>query len=45
VTEHPESLTEAIDDRDITLALTPAQLILAAIGIWLLVRFIRTLRS
>ena len=45
MTEHPESLAEAVEDRDITLALTPGQLILAIIGIWLLLRFIRGLRQ
>jgi hypothetical protein len=44
MTEHPESLAEAVEDRDITLALTPGQLIVAIIGIWLLLRFIRGLR-
>jgi hypothetical protein len=44
MTEHPESLTEAVEDRDITLALTPGQLIVAIVGIWLLLRFIRGLR-
>ena len=45
MTEHPESLAEAVQDRDITLALTPGQLIVAIIGIWLLLRFIRGLRQ
>jgi len=45
MTEQPESVAEAIEDRDITLALTPGQLIAAIIGIWLLVRFIRSLRD
>ena len=45
MTEHPESLEQAIEDRDITLALTPGQLVVAVIGIWLLLRFIRSLRS
>ena len=45
MTEHPESLEEAIEDRDITLALTPGQLIVAIVGIWLLLRFIRSLRG
>lgn len=44
MTEHPESLAEAIEDRDITLALKPGQLILAVVGIWLLLRFVRSLR-
>ena len=45
MTERPESLSEAIDDHDITLALTTGQLLLAVIGIWLLLRFIRGLRG
>ena len=45
MTDHPESLAEAVEDRDITLALTPGQLIVAIIGIWLLLRFIRGLRQ
>ena len=45
MTEHPESLAEAVEDHDITLALTPGQLIAAVIGIWLLVRFVRGLRG
>jgi hypothetical protein len=45
MTEHPESLAEAIEDHDVTLALTPGQLIAAIIGIWLLVRLIRSLRD
>ena len=45
MTERPESLQEALDDHDITLALTPAQLILLVIGVWLLVRILRTLRG
>jgi hypothetical protein len=45
MTERPESIAEAVEDHDITLALTPGQLIAAVIGIWLLVRFIRSLRG
>ncbi len=45
MTEHPETLSEAVEDHDITLALTPAQLIAAILGIWLLLRFIRSLRG
>jgi hypothetical protein len=44
VTEHPESLAEAVEDRDITLALTPAQLIILVVGAWLIVRLIRSRR-
>ncbi len=45
MTERPASLHEALDDRDITLALTPSQLILLVVGVWLLVRFLRALRG
>jgi hypothetical protein len=45
MTERPETIEQAIEDRDITLALTPAQLILLALGLYLLVRFIRSLRD
>jgi len=45
VTEHPESVAEAVEDHNITLALTPGQLVLAIAGIWLLLRFIRGLRN
>lgn len=44
MTERPETLAEAVEDRDITLALTPGQLIVAILGIWLLLRFVRGLR-
>jgi hypothetical protein len=44
MTEHPESLTEAIQDRDVTLAMTPGQLILLVIGVFVLLRVIRGLR-
>jgi hypothetical protein len=44
MTEHPESLSDAIEDRDITLALTPGQLILLVVGVWIIVRLIRSRR-
>ena len=44
MSERPESIDEALEDHDITLALTPAQVLLLAIGIWLLLRIIRGLR-
>ena len=39
-----ESFAQAIDDHDVTLALTPAQLILTVLGLWLLLRVVRSLR-
>ncbi len=45
MTEHPEPITDAVEDHDVTLALTPRQLLLAIVGIWLLLRFIRGLRG
>ena len=44
MTERPESLDEAVADHDVTLALTPAQLVLLVIGVYLLLRIIRGLR-
>lgn len=45
MTTRPEPLDDAVEDHDVTLALTPGQLLLAAIGIWLLLRFLRGLRG
>ena len=39
-----ESFAQALDDHDVTLALTPAQLILMVLGLWLLLRVVRSLR-
>jgi hypothetical protein len=39
-----ESVAQALEDRDFTLALTPAQLILLVLGLWLLLRIVRGLR-
>lgn len=44
MTERPESFSDALEDHDLTLALTPGQLLLAVAGIWLLLRIIRGLR-
>ncbi len=41
----PESIPEALDDYDVTLAMTPGQLVLVAVGIYLLIRFLRGLRG
>jgi hypothetical protein len=45
MTDHPEPLDQALDDHDVTLALTPGQLVALVIGVWLLLRFLRRLRS
>ncbi len=45
MTDQTETLEEAIDDHDITLALTPARLLLLVIGVYVLLRFIRGLRG
>jgi hypothetical protein len=39
------SLGEAIEDHDVTLALTPGQLLMAVIGVYILLRFLRGLRD
>ena len=39
-----ESVDDALADHDVTLALTPGQLLLAVIGVYLLLRVIRGLR-
>jgi hypothetical protein len=44
MTTDRESLGQALEDRDITLAVTPAQLILLVLGIWLVLRILRGLR-
>ena len=45
MTDETETLDEAIDDHDVTLALTPGQLLLLVIGVYLLLRFIRGLKG
>ena len=45
MTEHPESLDAAIQEHDVTLAMTPAQLLLLVVGIYLVLRFLRGLRG
>jgi hypothetical protein len=45
MTDQPESLDAAIADHDVTQALTPAQLLLLVIGVYLLIRIIRGLRG
>ena len=45
MTEHPESLEQALDDRDVARAMTPGQLLLLVVGLYLLLRFLRSLRT
>lgn len=45
MTERPEPLQEALKDHDITLAMTPAQLLLLVVGVWVLVKLLRGLRG
>ena len=45
MTESTETLEEAIEDHDVTLALRPGQLVLLLVGLYLLLRFLRGLRS
>jgi hypothetical protein len=39
-----EPFSRAVDDHDVTLALTPGQLILLVIGLFVLLRVLRSLR-
>lgn len=45
MSERTESLEEALDDHDVTLALTPGQVLAFLVGLYLLVRFLRGLRG
>ena len=45
MTDTTERLDEAIEAHDITLVLTPAQLLLLVIGVFVLIRIIRGLRG
>ena len=44
MSEHPERLPEALERHDVTLALTPTQLLLLAVGLFVLLRILRGLR-
>jgi hypothetical protein len=44
MTDQP-TLDEALERHDITLALTPGQLLLLVVGVWALLRFLRGLRG
>ncbi len=45
MTDTTETVHEALDDHDVTLALTPGQVILALIGLFVVLRIIRGLRG
>ena len=45
MTDRRERLKEAVADHDITLAMTPGQVLLLFLGLYLLMRFLRSLRS
>ncbi len=45
MTETTATIHEALDDHDVTLALTPGQVILALIGLFVVLRVIRGLRG
>ena len=45
MTDRPETIEEAIEDRDITLAVSPGQLLLLVIGAFVLIRILRGLRG
>ena len=45
MTDRTESVEEALGDHDVTLALTPGQLLVAALALWLFLRFLRGLRT
>ena len=45
MTDQPEPIDQAIAEHDITLALTPGQLILLVVGVYLIIRFLRGLRG
>ena len=45
MTERPETLDAAVEDRDITLALTPPQLLLLLLALYVLVRVLKRLRG
>jgi hypothetical protein len=45
VTQQRESFSSAVEDRDVTLGLTPGQLLLLVVAVYALVRFVRGLRG
>jgi hypothetical protein len=45
MTDQPEPLDTAMRDRDVTLAMTPGQLLLLVVAVYALLRFLRRLRD
>jgi hypothetical protein len=45
VTDRPRPLDDALEARDVTLALTPGQLLLLVVGVYVLLRLLRKLRA
>ena len=45
MTDGPETIEQAVEDHDITLAMTPGQVLLLFVGLYLLMRFLRSLRT
>ncbi len=45
MTDPTETLDAALEDHDVTLALTPAQLLLLVVAVWLLVKLLRNARG
>jgi hypothetical protein len=45
VTDTPRPLDDALEAHDVTLALTPGQLVLLVVGVYVLVRMLRKLRA
>jgi hypothetical protein len=45
MSDHVEPVEEALEGHDVTHALTPGQLLVAALALWLLLRILRGLRG
>ena len=44
-TDRTRPLDDALAQHDVTMALTPAQVLLLVVGVWLLLRILRGLRG
>lgn len=45
MTDAPRPIDDALEEHDVTLAVTPRQLLLLVIGIFVLLRLVRRLRA